>query len=493
MSLKKEISIAAAANWSGVLCGYLLAFIATPIIVHSFGNERYGLWSIAMSITGYYGILDIGIRTTVIKYFSQYAETKDYRMSNLLFNTVLASYIFIIPILLIIVFILTANVKYIFNISESLIDETKSLLYIISLNFWMAAAGNLFRSIVASLRKFVLQNTINTVYSILRNIFIIAILKLGYGLIATALVVLFIDLMINITYIIFVFKYCSYLEIKRKYIQFKEMKHIYVFAFYDLLRHISGIVLGKTDIILIGIFLNVRLAAFYSIAESLIRYLAQIPKGLRATLLPFSSKLDAHKEYDSLKKMALIMPKYTMSFFMLTYLAAILYGQQFLDLWIGPGYELSYEIMIILIMVKAISMSQSMLTHIVVGMGDNKFFGIIGFIEMFMNIGLSIFLAKIYGIYGIALGSLFTVIITSGILIPVYSIRKLKIKIVEYYLHGIFIPVILCTFLYYFNSIYLKIESFLWLPLVILEFTILSFIFTWKELKIKGRKISFKV
>ncbi|MHA2032159.1 MAG: hypothetical protein ACW99Q_22540, partial [Candidatus Kariarchaeaceae archaeon] len=72
------MSKAAVANWCGTFFSYVLAFVATPIIVHSFGNEKYGIWSIAMSLTGYYGMINVGMTTTIIKYFAEYKEKKNF-------------------------------------------------------------------------------------------------------------------------------------------------------------------------------------------------------------------------------------------------------------------------------------------------------------------------------------------------------------------------------------------------------------------------------
>lgn len=493
MSLKKEMSTAVTANWAGTFCSFLLAFVATPIIVHSFGNARYGVWSIAMSLTGYYGIIDIGIRTTIIKFIAEYNEKKEHLAANTLVNTTLSLYFMIIPIIAIIVAFVSYNVENIFNIEKELIPETKILLYIIGLNFCVATVGNVFRAIIVGLRKFVFSNWTDSLFSIARNACIIVVLKSGYGLVATAVTVLVIDLLFNVTSVFFAFRFCPYLKISFSLINYQALKGTYIFAFFNFLRQMSIRITERSPIIIIGIMLDMKTVAFYSIAESLIRYLARIPKGLRGIILPFSSALYANEEQGKLQKMATILPKYTMSFFMGVLLISALFGRQFIELWMGEGYDLSYKILLILILAKAVSMSQSMLVHLVVGTGNNRFYGMIGLIEMTINITACVVLSKIFGVYGIALAILLSVTIVSGIFEPVYSTRQVKISTAQYYFHVVFIPMAIFGILFTVNFVILKITSFLWVPIVVAEFIILNYFLVWTELKFKNKKFTVEV
>jgi len=252
-------------------------------------------------------------------------------------------------------------------------------------------------------------------------------------------------------------------------------------------------IIERSDIVLIGILIDMKTAAFYSIAESVTRYLAKVPKDMRNVLLPFSSMLHVHDRREDLQRMAVILPKYTMSFFLLTLLITLLFGRQLISLWLGPGYDLSYKLALILLFAKAVTMSQSMFIHIVVGTGHNKFYGYLGIFEMILKIVSCVVLAKIYGVYGMAFGTLLTVVITSGLFVPIYSAKKIDLKVLDYYLQTVILPVGLCSLLIAINIYLLKLESLFWTPMIVLEFILLYYFLLWKELKIKGGKLKIKV
>src|SRR5436190_17042547 len=53
--------LASSAWTTGVmLASVLITFFVSPIVVAALGDERYGVWAIVMSMTGYLGIADLG-------------------------------------------------------------------------------------------------------------------------------------------------------------------------------------------------------------------------------------------------------------------------------------------------------------------------------------------------------------------------------------------------------------------------------------------------
>ena len=49
-------------NWTGYLITILVGFFLAPFVLHHLGNTGYGVWTLVLSLTGYFGLLDLGIR-----------------------------------------------------------------------------------------------------------------------------------------------------------------------------------------------------------------------------------------------------------------------------------------------------------------------------------------------------------------------------------------------------------------------------------------------
>src|SRR5678816_3784484 len=58
-------------NYLRFFSGGLLGFLITPVMVHVLGNGNYGLWVTVFSITGYFGLIDQGIRPSLVRFISR--------------------------------------------------------------------------------------------------------------------------------------------------------------------------------------------------------------------------------------------------------------------------------------------------------------------------------------------------------------------------------------------------------------------------------------
>ena len=54
-----------------------MAFVLTPYIIIKLGAATYGVWSLMISVIGYLGLVDIGIRGSVGRYINHYLALKE--------------------------------------------------------------------------------------------------------------------------------------------------------------------------------------------------------------------------------------------------------------------------------------------------------------------------------------------------------------------------------------------------------------------------------
>jgi O-antigen/teichoic acid export membrane protein len=64
-------------NWASYLVTAVIGFLLAPVVVHSLGNTGYGLWTLVVSLTGYFGLLDLGIRSSVGRFVVRYLALND--------------------------------------------------------------------------------------------------------------------------------------------------------------------------------------------------------------------------------------------------------------------------------------------------------------------------------------------------------------------------------------------------------------------------------
>lgn len=70
----------ALSNYANLIVAVGIAFVMSPFLVHRLGDFFYGIWVLAMSITGYFSLLDLGMNRAIVRYVSMY-EAKEEKKS----------------------------------------------------------------------------------------------------------------------------------------------------------------------------------------------------------------------------------------------------------------------------------------------------------------------------------------------------------------------------------------------------------------------------
>src|SRR6478752_5412863 len=87
-----EIFKNVSSSWFGLGVNILVGIFLSPFILHRLGDTAYGLWILIFSVTGYYGLFDLGIRSSIVRYVAKFSATEDHAELNRLVNTAMLGY-----------------------------------------------------------------------------------------------------------------------------------------------------------------------------------------------------------------------------------------------------------------------------------------------------------------------------------------------------------------------------------------------------------------
>src|ERR1700737_159025 len=79
-------------SWFALGVDVVVGVLLSPFILHRLGDTAFGVWVLIFSITGYYGLFDLGIRSSIVRYVSKFSATKSTDEIAKLINTSLFSY-----------------------------------------------------------------------------------------------------------------------------------------------------------------------------------------------------------------------------------------------------------------------------------------------------------------------------------------------------------------------------------------------------------------
>ena len=79
-------------SWFALGTNVLIGVFLSPFILHRLGDAAFGIWILIFSVTGYYGLFDLGIRSSVVRFVSKFSATNDAENLARVINTSLFAY-----------------------------------------------------------------------------------------------------------------------------------------------------------------------------------------------------------------------------------------------------------------------------------------------------------------------------------------------------------------------------------------------------------------
>ena len=71
MATRKRFALNIVMNWVSMAVGMVVPFFLMPFVVRHLGAVTYGVWILAVSTVSYLNLLDLGLRSAIIRYVSK--------------------------------------------------------------------------------------------------------------------------------------------------------------------------------------------------------------------------------------------------------------------------------------------------------------------------------------------------------------------------------------------------------------------------------------
>lgn len=433
------------ANWIGLATTAIVAFFLTPFILHRLGDSGYGLWVLVSAFTGYYGILDFGLRSAILRYVARYAAVEDWENLGRVLTTTLAAYAVIAVVIVFVTIVAAWKFELLFHVPSNWTNSAKLLVLVFGIGSAVGVPLGAFAGILEGLQQFAWINIVQVISSALRALLIVVFLSEGYGLVTLALITVGLNLAGSLVYVTVTFHICPQLTVRSSYAQLSTFQTLVGFGVVVFWIGIAQQFRFQTDAIVIGGFVSVQAISLFAIAGKLVAYTTEAVQVTAQVFTPMFSHYDATDNLDQLRRTLVVGNRYS-SFVMLP-LAAILLvlGRSIIRVWVGPAYLSSYTVLAILTVPTTLYLVQAASTKVLYGMARHRPLAIVLFAEGVANLVLSIVLSKPYGINGVALGTAFPLACTSLFFLPVHLCRTLQLRLRDYLRAAYFYPILLAV------------------------------------------------
>ncbi len=415
-STKTRIIRGVAVGWIAQACGLMVTFITTPIVIHGLGDAKYGIWSIVMSLTGYYGLADLGLGKATAKYLAQYDAVGDRETVQRILGTTIRTYCWLAAAVAAIAMGLAWWFPVLFG-TGGLPDGTVGVVVLlIGLRVAVQLLGSTYRCALIAHKRFDLTNVLSIVSQVGTAVCIVIIIELGGGLGQMALAVFAVSVLVQgITWRLAVHK-LDLPSFSLGDANDETRKMMLGFGLLTVVANSAQQLARNSGAIIGGMIAGPAAVAYFSVAQTISQKFLVLGKPIGQAVLPTASQLQAQDRSEKLRELTEQVLRILLALAFVFVTIIWVFGYQFVSKWIDvPFAQQSYQLFCILVLALVASLPGSSMQQILQGLGRVRFVATLGVVEAICVVVLAVPLTYAYGMVGMAFTLLLTTLVYRGL------------------------------------------------------------------------------
>ena len=406
---------------TGTATRYVLLFVniaigifLMPFTMHHLGKAQYGLWMLVASMTTYLQLLDLGYGNGLVRQVTQADARGDEEGMNAALSTFLVVYTVIASVAFAVIVLLAAFAVPRFpTLSAAEVETAQLLLLIVGVRVAIAFPMSIFGAVTTARQRFALTGSIAIGVAVIQGAATYLVLDAGYGLVP----------LVGTTTCIAILSYAAYIAAAR--VTFPGMRlsfgrfsvaqarEVTSFSIYLFLISLAIQFGYNIDNLIIAGFAGTSAVAVYAVAFRLADYQRQLCNQFNGLLFPIVVRFSAADEVDSLRATLVDGTRIALGLIAGVTLCLVTFGDRLVLAWMGSGFSESLPALYVLAAAGIVLVAAGPLGNLLLARGRHRVVAFSCLGEAALNVVLSIWWVRHYGIVGAAAGTAVSVTISN--------------------------------------------------------------------------------
>lgn len=427
---RPSLAVNAASNWAALGINMLVAFFLTPYIISSLGLSSYGIWALVVSVVGYYGLLDLGVSSAILRYVARYAGQRNHVRLNEVMNTSIAIFFVLGAVVAMVTYFAAGPLAGFFNVAagDRILFQRSIVLLGFTTGFMFP--GNVLQVAIIAHERFTIRNAILVATTVVRAVLIVFVLARGGNIVDLSVVNLAVCVG-GISLNLVVVKFCfPYVRFSWRFCKKAVAGSLFTFGFFSCVSQIGNLLRTKVGAAVIGRFATMELVGIYNVGLLLYMYALKLIISCGGVFQPRLASLagiDGKQFTKAIMRYSVILSNFTVA---VGITGALLCGD-FLRLWLPENFGDPKAAMYVFYILLA-SLMPNMMTDVSVSalqaVKKHKYIAYQTVSEGVVNLALSIWLVGRFGIIGVAIAAAIPAVIARVVIQPIYCCKILGIK-----------------------------------------------------------------
>lgn len=390
----------------------VVMFLLTPYLVQRLGAVDFGLWSLVFSALGFLALLDLGFGTAATKYAAEGRGSGDLLRRNQALSTVGAVYLALSLLAAAAVLGLALLFDRLFEVPAGRQQTALWIVLILGVRLVVVALPlSLFRSVLFGSQRIDLVNAMQVLGTVAYGVGAWLGLRAGGGLVTLAWINLGAMLLEHLLYVVLAFRHVPGLRLSPALVQRSTLREVSSFSAATFMVNVAGLVLLRTDPIIVSFGASLTGVAVYAVALKLAENAHLLVKQFVNVLGPLVAELHAAGDRSKVRQVLVSASRFAVVPAGGITAALAVLGQRAVVLWVGPEFDGAGTVLTVLLLAVTASVPQMVASSVLTMSGEHKAVARAAVLSAVLNLTLSIALIGPLGLVGVALGTLITTLV----------------------------------------------------------------------------------
>ena len=482
---KSQLKTGAIMSYLNMALGTLIPMFYTPLMLEFLGQNEYGLYKLSGTVISYLSLISFGIGSAVVRYLVKFKTEGDKDGLQKIFGLFNVIFTIVSLIALIAGAVLVVCVPFIYSnsLSSDELLKMQIMIGLLTVNTAVSFTTTAYNGVVTCFEKFIFLQLVNIIATVLVPVSNIIVLLMGYKSIGMTVVTLSLGIVTRIVYSVYV--RCS-IKVKPVYKNMPThlIKELLIFSFWIFVSNIVNQLYASTDTMIIGAIpaLATVGVAVYHVGAIFNHMMLSFTQGITSVLTPkINTAVFSGDNGEELTDLVIRFGRLQAYIVAIVCSGFIVFGQDFILLWAGKGYEEAYWVALLTMVPSCVPLMQSVALNIIVAQNKHRFRALVYLAIAIINVGGTLVAVNYWGIVGAAAVSCVAYIIGQLFVMNWYYWKKIKLNIPRFWksVANIFVAPVILGVSFSVANIYIDFNSWIRLFAGIGTFAVLFVLISW--------------
>ncbi|MEX2140294.1 MAG: oligosaccharide flippase family protein [Pirellulales bacterium] len=404
----RRIAINTASSFGFRAFSLVLSFISVPVLVGTVGADGFGLILLALSVMGYFNLLNAGVPAGTVKYIAEFEAKGDRTMVDQVIASSFTFFLFAgVLVMAMVAGFAALGGLALFQIDPEKQEAGTRLLYVASVLALITWPLGTFGQVLEGLQRYPENKLAIAVGDVINKGAAIV-----FALAGAPIEIIF--LMMNIGLLVTVPLQLRMLRrglfgwrLRLTDFRWSTLRMIFGYSLWAMLGQVAYLLIFQTDRIILALFLPIAALTIYHVVTMPFLAIADLSALYRSALTPAVSAAGAKRGRAGLDMFIYTLSRYSNAFIApLAIIGAFLSGP-FIVLWMGEEYLPYVWIAQVACIFQLLWQSTTILGTVFMGTGKIKRITLIALTLAILNVPLGVWWVQLIGVAGVVFSTVF--------------------------------------------------------------------------------------